>query len=93
MTTKPILSLALAAMIAPAVAQAEQAYNAELNARLPESIREAGSMIAVTNGSFPPMSSLRVARTPAPPQIWRRKSRRSSASRSPMQRLRACPPC
>jgi len=54
MMTKPILSLALAALVAPAAVLAEQDYNQDLNARLPEKIREAGSMIAVTNGSFPP---------------------------------------
>lgn len=48
------LSLAFAAIITPFAVSAEQEFNADLNAQLPEEIREAGSMVAVTNGSFPP---------------------------------------
>lgn len=54
MKNTPILSLALAALIMPFAAHAEQEYNEDLNARLPQEIRDAGKMIAVTNGSFPP---------------------------------------
>ncbi|MFG6499430.1 ABC transporter substrate-binding protein [Sulfitobacter sp. 1A15106] len=48
------MGFALAALAAPLTAQAEQEFNEALNARLPADIREAGKMIAVTNGSFPP---------------------------------------
>lgn len=54
MKNKLYLSLALAALITPIAAQAEQEFNADLNARLPQEIRDAGSMISVSNGSFPP---------------------------------------
>ena len=48
------LGIALATMLSPVAAFADQEYNAELNARLPDSIREAGTMVAVNSGSFPP---------------------------------------
>lgn len=54
MKHKISLGIALAAMLSPLAASAEQEFNAELNARLPEAIREAGTMIAVNSGSFPP---------------------------------------
>ena len=54
MKTTTKLGLALAALLAPLAAQAEQALNTDLNARLPEAIRSAGKMTAVNNGSFPP---------------------------------------
>lgn len=52
------LTLALATLLAPFAAHAEQTMNADLNARLPETIRDAGKMIAVNNGSFPPYESV-----------------------------------
>ncbi|MCB2130569.1 MAG: ABC transporter substrate-binding protein [Rhodobacteraceae bacterium] len=54
MTRTLLLGLAGAILLAPLGATAEQTFNAELNARLPESIRAAGKMVAVNNGSFPP---------------------------------------
>ena len=48
------LGIALATMLSPMAAYADQDYNAELNARLPQAIRDAGTMIAVNSGSFPP---------------------------------------
>ena len=48
------LSVALATVLAPFAASAEQKFDPELAARVPEAIREAGKMIAVNNGSFPP---------------------------------------
>lgn len=54
MKTTTKLGLALAALLAPLAAQAEQAMNKDLNARLPEAIRSAGKMTDVNSGSFPP---------------------------------------
>lgn len=53
-TSRLLFSVALATMLAPLAATAEQDLNPELAARLPEAIREAGKMVAVNNGSFPP---------------------------------------
>nr|WP_321457284.1 ABC transporter substrate-binding protein [uncultured Cohaesibacter sp.] len=49
-----LLSLTLLAGLLPFSAQAAQTMNNDLHAKLPAAIQEAGKMVAVNNGSFPP---------------------------------------
>ncbi|SOH93902.1 polar amino acid transport system substrate-binding protein [Monaibacterium marinum] len=48
------LTALVASLLTPLSAKAEQEFNADLHARLPQAIRDAGEMVAVNNGSFPP---------------------------------------
>ena len=60
MRVKKIARLAIATMLLSGAAIAQEtglpklSVNEELRARLPETIRAAGKMISVNNGSFPP---------------------------------------